>query len=129
MILAELATYLTAQGITTTIYRSPLRETPNEAIALIATGGTAPILTHTTPGITIERAGVQVLSRGEQWDNVLASTNAYAVFEVLTAIRNQTLSGVQYLAVTANQSPFFLREDESGRPIWAFNVLAEKELS
>jgi hypothetical protein len=51
------------------------------------------------------------------------------VFDVLTRVVNQTLSGTFYVKIRPIQSPFWMQRDENDKHIWVFNVECEKRPS
>ncbi len=135
--LADLAAYLEAQGLGTravSIFQgslpmdAPLVAVQDAVIGLIPIPGFAPHHIHNEPGPVIEMPVIQILIRGAQYGFAAAEARAQAAFIALDSVRNQTLSGTFYLGVMALQSPFFLRNDDSNRPILVFSVRCEKHV-
>lgn len=126
MLLDELKTHLVSEGITVDIFTGRLPDHPHACVSLLETGGLAPEMGFGSPGIQYETPGVQVLCRGEEDSYETPRTTAEAVFDVLTQIQAQELSGVFYHTVNPQQSPALLGLDDQKRPRIVFNVLCEK---
>lgn len=101
------------------------------AIALRATGGTAPTYDLTAIPYSTERPGVQILGR-----SLPGAVPEQAMFARLEAIHQlfagtmgTVINGTKYHSIHPLQSPFLLGPDEKGRALFAFNALVEKEPS
>ena len=128
MVLDDLAEILSSCGlgtVGTNIFKSLLPSTPDVCVALFVTGGAPPIDTmHAGPGVNVaERPTVQVLARDTRPDS--AEKTARDAYRVLHW-QDGTKNGVRYLSIEALQQPFFVRRDETDRPIYGFNVLATR---
>lgn len=125
MILDELAGYIAAQGLGTlgtSLFLGRLPPTPDGVIVLRESGGPPPV---TTFDASYERPTLQVLVRG----GVYASTRLQAerLYQALTTVANTSINGVWYAYVTPDGPPTLLELDETGRPIFVFNLEVEKE--
>lgn len=126
-LLDELATYVEGAGVTN-VFKGVLPESPDACVALLETGGLPSRHTMSGgPGSAItERPGVQVLVRGAARDYQEPRTRARTVFNRLDGTANTDLSGVRYLSIFAEQSPFLVDRDANERVVIGFNCLVEK---
>lgn len=130
MLLDEIATYLQTQGIATTgttLFKSLLPDNPDTALALIETGGLSGEYVLDQIPVDCERPGLQIRTRAN--DYATARQLAEDAYQALDAINETVLSGVRYHWVRPQQAPFSLGQDERGRRLIVFNVIASKELS
>lgn len=131
MFLDDLSDYLSSGGITGTIFTGVMMDTPDAAVGLYETGGTAP--THAmnpNPGqAVVERPSVQVVCRAAADDYAAARTKAQAIFVLLDGLPTRTINGVAYKWGAARQSPFLMGRDESGRVLVACNFDVVKAMS
>lgn len=129
MLLPELATYLQSAGIGTLgtdLFYGRVPASPDVCTVLMEYGGLPIEPDLGTPTIRLEFPRVQVLTRGLKDDYDTPRLKAQAVLVALTAIVNQSLSGVAYKVAAALQSPFFLRRDQNDRVEIACNYQVMK---
>jgi len=133
MLLNDMVTYLSSGGGWTggtNLFAGLLPPTPDEAIAIYETGGTAP--EHTMGNVAgagvLERPRVQVISRASTYE--VARANAQKAWLLLDKLPTRTINGVQYYYGQAVQSPFLMgRDEQQGSPLVAFNVDILKAMS
>jgi hypothetical protein len=136
--LEEIAAKLVAAGVGTygTGASSPARSifSTSRAIipsgsgpymTLVETGGTAPTRVQSRSGATTKRPTAQIMVRAS--DYASARAMCQAAYDALDGVFNTTLSGVNYLSITARQEPTDIGLDDAGRAMVAFNILCEKE--
>lgn len=131
-VLDDLATRIatTISGtVGTDIFKSMMPVTPDAAVALYETGGLAPEKRFGTKGIEWERPGVQVVVRGAPGDYQTARTTSQTIFEDVSEIETEDLSGTRYYLSDPLQQPFGLSVDEQDRPTVAFNIIFTKDIS
>ena|SRR3990167_4147746 len=134
--LAELGTYLQAQGVgtrATDIWEGILPDEADDAadpdLFLLLYGSWQPPEHDLGQETTrLEFPAVQVLCRGTVFADV--QTMITDAFEELVKIGGrETLSGVAYLAIEAQQQPYQIEIDTRRRWVWGFNVYITKEPS
>ena len=131
-VLDDLATRIatTISGtVGTDIFKSMMPVTPDAAVALYETGGLAPEKRFGTKGIEWERPGVQVVVRGAPGDYQTARTTSQTIFEDVSKIEAEDLSGTRFHLSDPLQQPFGLSVDEQDRPTVAFNIIFTKDIS
>ena len=141
MILDDLCDVLSSGGLGTVastanwgIYKGGLPTTPDKAVAVIETGGLAPVHAMAgSPGkMVAERPRVQVVVR-----SVATAAGGYSTgrqkindaYRLLDGFGDRTLNGVHYKWIGAVQAPFPMGEDENARPMFAVNFDVTKALS
>jgi len=130
---AELAAYLATEltlVVGTTIFENMIPDTPDTCLAIYETAGIA--ADHglgVTTGSQYENPGAQIVTRGAEFDSDSPRTVAVNAREALMKVGAQTLSGTEYLFITATQSPFIFKRDKNNRVLWAFNVQIKKASS
>ncbi len=78
----------------------------------------------------LEWPRVQVLVRGPVDDPAAAFEMAEAIYKALGKVQAQTLNGTAFFhSIRCLQPPFLLKYDENRRPVAAFNIAIEKEVS
>jgi hypothetical protein len=92
---------------------------PNRACSIVETPGQAPARAFGSTGPSWEQGRVQVVCRSTS--SATARADIDAVFVLLEAVANSTLTANLFLRVSAVQSPFLLGRDEQGRPMFACN--------
>jgi len=136
-VLDELADYVAANSggaftVGVNLFKGIMPDTPETCIALLEYPGLGPLFKQDQAAPREERPRLQVLSRDPDYQ--VARQNAGTVWDVLAAIRNQTIGGTWYLKVTPLQSPFPVQRgptdrDTLDRAVLMFNVEARKEPS
>lgn len=132
MVLAELVTYLEAQGVgtpATDLFYGFVPDTPDSLVCLMEYGGlrNEPELGGTT--VRLEFPRVQVITRGAKQDYDTPRQKIQDVVVAFTKIGTQALSGVEYKAVEALQPPFLLKRDDLFRFVFVCNFQVTKNFS
>lgn len=97
-------------------------------IVLIETGGSGS--SKTQNDTATERPTAQISCRAASYLTARAMLKAaYVALGGANGVYNQTLSGVDYLSITARQNPTDIGLDGAGRAMVAFNIDAEKQPS
>jgi hypothetical protein len=131
-VLDDLATRIatTISGtVGTDIFKSKMPALPDAAVALRETGGLAPEKRFGTKGIEWERPAVQIVVRGAPGDYETARTTSQTIFEDVSKIETEDLSGTRYYMSDPLQEPFGLTIDEQDRPTVSFNIIFTKDIS
>lgn len=130
MLLEDMLDYLTTGsiGLTggTNLFGGMLPDAPERAAAVYETGGLFPLQAMGRTSAVVERPRIQVVTRASSYQG--ARMLAHNVFERLDTVREATINGTRYHYIAAVQSPFFLREDESGRKLIACNYDVIKDV-
>jgi hypothetical protein len=135
MLLDELAALLQAAGIGVsgqTLFRhalpleGPLTSNDPPQVALIEVAGMEALRTQDAQ--TVEQPVVSVMTRGAPHGYVAAREKAQEAWEVLDGVSNQVLSGVRYLWIFTDRSPYWLRTDDLARPLIAFAIRCARAL-
>ena len=134
MVLAELATYLAADGLGltagTNLFYSLLPESPDVCVALFEYPGLPDEVELGGTTIRAEWPRVQVVVRGAgDAGSDAPRLLCEQIRRSFTKIREQILSGCAYHAVTAIQAPFPLAPDENFRFKYACNFQVYKDPS
>jgi len=135
-LLDDIADLLSSGGVTTPVYTSFLPPQPDEAIQILDGGGFAPI--RAMPGsvgrggvgaglIVQERPTVQIMRRSQSPQRARAEMNY--IFRILDGLGNRDVNGTRYGLISAQQTPFPLPNDETGRRLQVCNFLVEKALT
>jgi len=123
MLLEDIGNYLEQNGIGvlgTDIFLGQLPASPDNVVALFEYAGYPPWLK-----LSCERPGLQVRVRSTHYTT--GRTKIEKVTQVLHGVTEQTINGVRYVIIQAEQSPFPLGRDENGRIEWAVNFTVMKE--
>lgn len=117
----EVGTYLDAQStrwtLGTNLYLNWLPDEPNRAAAIYETAGAEPA--RSFQSVAWETPRIQVICRSTSFPQ--ARDDADTMWSILEGVVNQTLSGKDYLRISAVQSPFLIERDERGRPYFGAN--------
>lgn len=123
-VMDDIASYLQTGGagtVGTDIFKGNMPDSPDECLAVYAYAGDVP-----DKSIDIERPSVQIKTRALTAGDALdLAEQALAVLHKATS---QTINGVLYYYISANQSPAHLGRDEKGRYMYAVNFNIVKEL-
>lgn len=110
----------------TDLFSSIEMDTPDNQVVIYEYPGGLPV---ETMGVArkpqVSRPRIQIVCRGTSWD--VASAKADAVWNLLSAVLDQTINGVRYLKITALQKPFLLKRDEKQRVSIACNYECDRE--
>jgi len=121
---------LSSGGISSAIlFKSQLPDNVDTAVAILETGGEAPIRSFNTVvgSVMAEQPRVQIVSRALSYPT--ARTNIHTAWKLLENVQNRTINSVRYLSIYAAQSPFFLERDANNRAVCACNFSVVKERS
>lgn len=107
MMLDEVGTFLQSAGLSltlgTNLFLSLLPETPNDCTAIYEVAGIPPAIVMSTDLPGIDQPRLQVVTRSTSYST--ARTKADTIWKALLGVRDETLSGVYYLAINALDSP------------------------
>jgi len=131
MMLVSLVNKLVSASVgvsASTIFIGIMPSTPDACIALYEGPGQVPLEVLVSNTATLERPTVQVMVRGVRADYNGARTKILEVRDVLTAITDETLTGVRFLRVTTNGSITPLGVDDNDRPQFSltFSTVIER---
>lgn len=122
-LIEEVGTFLDSQStrfaLGTNLYLNYLPDEPNTAAAIFETPGGAPNYVFEGDLPAWENARVQVVCRSTS--STRARANMQDAWVQLQEVANETLSSRSWMRISAAQSPFLLRRDERGRPVFAAN--------
>jgi len=127
---SDIATYLAAQALgtlDTDIFASPFPfDAPDAAVCVAERAGTAEgTFGASLSAAAFDDAEFQVIARGARDAVGTSRTKIENVRAKLHRLGPVTLSGVTYYDIRCS-TPFFLRSDEEGRPLWCINCQTEK---
>ena len=71
---------------------------------------------------------LQIQTRGAPYGYPAARQKAQDAWEALEAVTNQVLSGITYLRIETQRSPYWLRTDDNNRPHLVFDVECSRVL-
>lgn len=128
-LLDDLADLLSSGGIATTTFKGFMPERPDEAILLVETGGFEPIraMSPIAGAAVEERPTVQIMRRSVTFQKAVAEMNV--IWRMLDGFGDRSINGTPYKWIAAQQSPFPLPEDASGRKLRVCNFLVCKGVS
>ena len=121
----DLADYLTTSGgggLTTTIYRGFMPESPDEALQIVVTGGYSDV--HAFGRVVEERPAVQMVRRSPVANRARAELQYIKQF--LSGSGDVTLNGTRYSWFSALHPPFLLERDTANRWKFALNFTVAK---
>jgi len=130
--LADIATYLTGQGVGSTTTTPPsivigfVPNVPDVCIVLFEYAGRPPVMTNDDQNI--ELPGLQVRTRAGRDGYSAAKTKAKAVEAALLNVRNTELSGTSYLSIVPTGAIAFLEFEKGGRPVLVQNFTVRKQM-
>lgn len=142
--LDDVATYLAAQSTALTVLSGSAGNlakaisldhtpAPDTLVSLYETGGFAPAHAFTTAStgsvLVFEQPSLQCISRSSRY--ATARTNAQTVFDTLDGYAGSlpTATGVRYLSIAADQSPFSIGRDKNDRFLVSVNFTVRKEVT
>ena len=100
---------------------------PDTATAVVETSGLPPEFSHDINGINFEQPSFQVYTRAEAYS--VARALSESIFVALNKQVNVTLSGIFFLRIFAQQSPFSLDRDDNHRAQIVTNYSVRKALT
>lgn len=123
-VLESVGDYLQAQGqgtLGTDLFLAMMPEAPDVLTCVYETQGYAPMETMGAAAFAVDRPGLQVITRASRGDYPTARDRADAVRDLLSAVVEQTLSGIHVLRISASGSVLPMGEDQNGRPMLSIN--------
>lgn len=99
----------------TTIFLGFQPATPDACVVIFEGKGNGPELTFGSGVLAVERPSIRVISRGARNDYPTTRTLMEAVRSSLGAIRETTISGVNFMCVNTTSDPYPLRLDDKER--------------
>jgi hypothetical protein len=129
-VLDDLATRIatTISGtVGTNVFKTTMPVLPDAAVALHLTGGLAPEKRFGSAGVEWERPSVRIDVRGAPKDTETALATSQTIFEDVSEIETEDLSGTRYYLSDPQQQPFPISVDEQDRPTVAFNIILTKD--
>ena len=128
--LEALADHLNSASVAitaTNLFIGLMPATPDLCVALYEYAGASPLEVMRDNAETLERPSVQVLVRGARNDYPTARTLMANVRDTLTAITDETISGVRFLRVSEISAINALGTDENDRPRFTLSLQAVTE--
>jgi len=123
-ILESVGDYLAAQGqgtLGTNLFLAVMPESPNACVAVYENSGGPPSMTMGTAPWAIDRPAIQVICRGNKSDYLSARDKAETIRNLLGAITDQTISGINIMRIESQGSVIPMGEDENQRPMVSIN--------
>lgn len=129
-VLEPLAARLTSASVATTavnLFLGIMPDTPDACVALFEYAGEAPLEVMQSNTATLEQPSIQVMTRGARNDYPAALALIESVRDTLTAITDETISGVRFLRVHNLSSVNALGTDDKDRPEFSLALRAVVE--
>lgn len=123
-ILEAVGDYLQANGYGTqgtNLFLAVMPESPDACVAVYENAGNRPHFTMGNDPWAIDRPLIQVICRAARSDYPTARNNAEAIRALLSAVTEQTLSGVPIMRIESQGSVTPMGEDENQRPMVSVN--------
>lgn len=111
----------------TNLFIGLMPSSPDLCVAIYEYSGAGPLEVMVDNSATLERPSVQVIVRGGRNDYPTARTLMENVRDTLTAISNETISGVRFLRVMGLSSINALGVDDNDRPRFSLALQAVVE--
>jgi hypothetical protein len=135
VILDEVGAFLEAEGVgiigQTLFLGSMPQDEPGtgsqDAIMAVIEIPSRPVLRNHDKAL-LELPRLQIQTRGAPYSYPVARQKAQDAWEALEAVTNQVLSGVTYLRIETQRSPYWLRTDDMNRPHLVFDVECSRVL-
>lgn len=132
-VLDELGTYLAANvsavtlTLGTNLFLGRMPDDPDTCVAVYQTTGQAPTDVYGADSSPpLENVGLMVHTRAASYST--CESLAVDVMKTASKVINESLSGVRWLKVVPNQSPFALVRDDRDRMLFSCNFAAVKVL-
>lgn len=128
--LEALADRLTSASVATTatnLFIGLLPDTPDVCVALFEYAGAPPMEVLRSNDATLEQPSIQVMVRASRNDYPTARALIENVRDTLTAITDETISGVRFLRVHNLNAINALGTDEKDRPEFSLSLRAVVE--
>lgn len=128
----DVTTVLAAAGLSLTVgtnlFRFALQPSPDVQVAVIPYGGREPEPEFGADGVRWEYPRLQIVSRAGKNGEKAAYDTAVACYLALAEIAAETVTGTFYHRMWPLNPPTSQGADANGRPMWGFNVEAERDL-
>jgi hypothetical protein len=111
----------------TNLYIGLMPNSPDVCVALYEYAGEQPLEVLRDDSATLERPSVQVMVRASRNDYPTARALMVSVRNTLTAIADETISGVRFLRVAPQSSINAVGTDENDRPLFTLSLLTVVE--
>lgn len=125
MMLEALADRLNSASVAVTasnMFIGLMPTTPDRCIALYEYAGSPPLEVMVDNDATLERPSVQVITRASRNDYPTARALIEEARDTLTAIANETISGVTFLRVNQISAINALGVDDNDRPRFSLSL-------
>jgi len=119
---SDLVTYIDANTTLTsgtTLYLNNMPQGTTEVVSVYEQNGLQPSFSYNQPLSHMEMPRLQVLVRSATY--VAGEALARSVWELLTAIGDQTINGRYFQCVVAVDSPTFIERDKNDQAIFSMN--------
>lgn len=111
----------------TNLFIGIMPETPDVCVALYEYAGSPPLEVFVDNDETLERPSIQVIVRASRNDYPTARTLIKDVRDTLTAITDETISGIRFLRVNQNSAINAVGTDDNQRPEFTLSLQAVLE--
>ena len=131
-LIQDLVAFLAANGhgtAATDLFQDIMPPDPDVCVAVLSTPGGPSEGQFGTDTLKYERPRASIWTRAGAEDIAAARTKAFAIYKDVGKIQAETVNGTFYNMLIVLQSPFHLKDDHLKRPIYVFNVEAEKEVA
>lgn len=108
----------------TTIFLGYMPPTPDALVVIYEGRGNGPEHTFGNSVLAVERPLIRIIARGARNDYPAARTLMESARNSLGDIRNETVSGVNFMCVTPTSDPYPLRLDDKERALMALDFVA-----
>ena len=110
--------------LATDIFLSYLPDSPDVAVAVYEDRGNGADQVFGVSVVSIERPSIRVVARASRDDYPSARAKLIVVRNSLGAIRDVTISGVNFMCVIAESDPYPMGRDEKERPMFGLDLQA-----
>lgn len=105
--------------LATDLFLSVLPDAPDVCVALFEDNGTGPLNMLGNNMVAVERPRIRVYCRAGRNDYVTARNLAVSVRDALSVLGNQTIDGLNILAITPTSDVYLAARDTDDRPVIA----------
>ncbi len=126
MLLEQVTAYLQTEGVGTVgtdLFWNLMPDQPDAVTVVREYGGLAPVVTH--DDAVYERPRIQITCRAQTYAE--ARAQAERCWDALRRVRNRTIAGTRYLAITPLGPVFPIRRDDDQREFIGLNAEVQKE--
>jgi hypothetical protein len=111
----------------TNLFIGLMPDTPDACVAIYEYAGAPPMEVFRSNDATLEQPSIQVMTRAGRNDYPTARALIESVRDTLTAITDETISGVRFLRVTNQSAINALGTDDKDRPEFSLALRAVVE--